>query len=165
MVQKLRDQLLSGPAGERPLTKEEMVALAEAVDLDTLDLGEFVHFQSKCYARNTVLLNEHAELAVICWEVGQQSSIHDHGDSLCLYLVTGGTMREEIYEAPEVEGGEPKRVLERDWHRGEITVAEGATIHRLTNPGKGGLVTIHIYSPPLDDRVTNFTPVPTYEGA
>jgi cysteine dioxygenase len=160
MVHKLRDALLGC---DHPLTKEEMVAFAAAVDLEELDLGEYVKFQKKCYARNTVLLNEYVELVVICWEVGQQSSIHDHGDSLCLYLVTGGTMREEVFEA--ADGGEPQKVLERDWHRGEITVAEGSTIHRLTNPGKGGLVTVHIYSPPLDDRVTNFTPVPTYDEA
>ena len=165
MVQKLRDRILAGPAGrERPLAADELVALAKGVDLDTLDLGEFVRFQRRCYARNTVLINEFIELVVICWEVGQASSIHDHGESLCLYLVTGGTMREEVFDRAVVEGDEdPVPSIVRDWQRGETTLAEGKTIHRLTNPGSGGLVTVHFYSPPLDDRVTNFTPLPTYQ--
>ena len=161
MVAKLRDAILAGPAGsDRPLTADEMIALAKGVDLDTLDLGEYCKFQKRCYARNTVLLNEHIELVVICWEAGQASSIHDHGDSLCLYLVSHGTMQEDVYEAPV--GDDPEPELTRRWHRGDITLAEGPTIHRISNPAESGLVTIHVYSPPLDERVTHFTPMPTY---
>jgi hypothetical protein len=34
-------------------------------------------------------------------------------------------------------------------------------VHRILNPGPGNLVTVHIYSPPLDAAVTNYTPIPT----
>lgn len=155
---------MSGPAGaDRPLTADELIELAKGVDLDALDLGEYVNFQKKCYTRNVVFMNEHIELVVICWEPGQASSIHDHGESLCLYLVTGGTMQEEVFDSVAEGETEPEPTLVRDWPRGDITLAEGSTIHRLSNPTQGGLVTIHIYSPPLDDKVTNFTPLPTYD--
>ena len=47
--------------------------------------------------------------------------------------------------------------------RGEITIASGPTIHRISNPTEKDLFTIHIYSPPLGDTVTNYTPMPTYD--
>ena len=51
--------------------------------------------------------------------------------------VTGGTMTEEIY----ARGNEPGRatlVESRDWGRGEITIADGPTIHRVCGRGQGG---------------------------
>ncbi|MHC4491765.1 MAG: cysteine dioxygenase, partial [Planctomycetota bacterium] len=98
MVFKLRDQILAGPAGqERALTRDEMVELAAAVDLASLDLREYRRFQKSCYARNRVALNDHVELVVICWRSGQSSAIHDHGKSHCLYLVVEGEMHEERF--------------------------------------------------------------------
>ena len=162
MVLKLRDAILASPAGnERALTESEMVEMAAAVDLDALDFGEYCKFRKRCYARNTVMLNDFIELVVICWGSHQFSSIHDHGQSNCLYLVTAGTMQEEVYALEDGEA-EPVRTEIRSWERGEITVASGPTIHRISNPGEVGLTTVHLYSPPLADKVTNFTPLPTY---
>ena len=128
--------------------------------LDALDAGDYCKYQKRCYARNSVLLNERVELVVICWAAGQASSVHDHGRSNCLYLVAQGTMQEEIYL---LEDGEPFRTEVRSWDRGEITVASGVTIHKISNPSDGDLFTIHIYSPPLGNSITNYTPLPTYE--
>ena len=162
MVLKLRNAILAGPAGaERPLTEAEMIALAKAVELDALDVQEYCRFRRKCYTRNTVVLNEHVELVVICWGANQSSSVHDHGISNCLYLVTEGTMQEELFR---LEEGKHVRTRSRLWSRGEITVASGPTIHRISNPSDNDLFTIHIYSPPLANRVTHYTPVPTYEA-
>ena len=161
MVLKLRDRILAGPAGdERPLTEEEIIELALGVDLDALETGGYCKYQKRCYARNTVMLNGHVELVVICWAATQASSVPDHGRSNCLYLVVDGTMQEELYV---LEDGEPIRTEARTWERGEITMASGPTIHRISNPTERDLFTIHIYSPPLGDTVTNYTPIPTYD--
>jgi cysteine dioxygenase len=150
MVEKLRDRILDlGPGGsERPLTREEMLAWAAAVDLDAVDLDGYCSFSDESYTRNPVLKNEHLELVVICWRAGQKSPIHDHGVSNCLYVVTGGTMAEEIYESTG-QLGVVKLVESRDWGRGESTIADGPTIHRVCNLSDHDLVTIHLYSPPL----------------
>jgi cysteine dioxygenase len=159
MVLQLRDRMLRGPGGvKRPFTPEEMRAFAASVDLDAVDLSPYRRFQTKCYARNTVVLNEHFELVVICWLPGQMSTIHDHGDSYCLYLVVEGEMTEEQYRA--VPGGDPVRTGERRFERGGITIAEGSEVHRIRNAGSDRLVTIHIYSPPLSERVTHYTRLP-----
>ena len=159
MVSNLRDRILAGPAGtERVLERDEMVELAEAVDLASLDLGTYRRFQEICYARNRVLLNEHVELVVICWRSGQSSAIHDHGKSHCLYLVIEGEMLEERFR---LNGpGEPEPTDERRFGPGDISVAAGHEIHRIHNRNGTDLVTVHIYSPPLGDTMKLFTPIP-----
>lgn len=148
MVLKLRDRILAVPgADSRPLTPDEMLRLAEDVDLAELELGEYRCFSNEGYARNTVLKTDQFELVVICWQAGQRSTIHDHGESQCLYLVTGGTMTEEVYE--RAGNGDARLTLTRDWGQGAITIADGPTIHRVCNHTDEDLVTVHLYSPPL----------------
>jgi len=166
MVEKLRARILAGPAGgTRPLSADEMVALAGTVDPETFDPGRYRRFQDQCYARNTVLLNEHVELVVICWLAGQASAVHDHGLSNCLYVVTEGEMGEERFSRPGAEGAKPEPLDERRFSRGETTMAAGSDIHRIRNLGPKGLVTVHIYSPPLGESMTLFTPIPRSGGA
>jgi len=161
MVQKLRERILRGPGGvDRPLTREEMVAHARSVDLAKIDLADCASFQKERYTRNRIHLNDQFELVVICWLPGQESSIHDHGKSNCLYLVVAGTMEEELFEP--VPGGKPRRTRARAWNRGDVMVAAGSDIHRIRNATGEKLVTVHLYSPPLDEHVRHFTPIPTY---
>ena len=163
MVGSLRDRMLVGPAGtERPFTADEMRQLAASVDIDHCDLSQHCGFKEGSYSRNRVHLNEHFELVVICWESGQASSIHDHGRSNCLYLVLGGEMTEEQFElGPD---GMPRATGVSAFKAGEVTLVAGEYVHRINNRTAERLVTMHIYSPPLDEAVTHYTPVPTYVG-
>lgn len=159
MVLKQRDRFLRGPGGAtRPLTAEEMLAWARGLDLASLDLAAYRKFQEKCYKRNTVLLNEHMELVVICWLPGQASAVHDHGRSNCLYVVHEGSMQEEIFRI----GPDGKPLLERTrlFTKGGITLAGSSDVHRILNPTRQELVTVHVYSPPLDETARMFTPIP-----
>ncbi|MHC4938516.1 MAG: cysteine dioxygenase [Planctomycetota bacterium] len=159
MVLKLRDRMLEGPAGvERPFTKGELLEIARSVDLETLDDAGYERFNEARYARNVVFENEQFELVYICWRPGQASSIHDHGESWCLYLVLDGEFEEQVFELGD--DGEPKMTLSRRWQTGEITVAAGDDIHRISNDTDRDLKTLHIYSPPLKQTSKNYTPVP-----
>lgn len=161
MAHRLRQRLLASPAGShRALTRDEMLEFARSIDLDTLDVSQYRKFDEVRYARSTVLLDERVELVVICWLPEQASSIHDHGQSNCLYLVVEGEMQEELFVVNEE--GRPRRAVARRFGRGDITFAAPSDIHRIANLGAGNLVTVHIYSPPLDETVTNYTPIPTY---
>ncbi|MHC4952477.1 MAG: cysteine dioxygenase [Planctomycetota bacterium] len=159
MVDRLRESMLQGPAGvDRPFTRDELLKLAQAVDLESLDLGDRRRFNEARYARNSVFENDQFELVVICWRPGQASAIHDHGQSLCLYLVVQGEFEERLYELDP--DGEPRQTGARRWRRGDITISGGPDVHALHNEGPEDLVTIHIYSPPLRQTSKNFTPVP-----
>lgn len=162
MALKLRDRIVASPAGtERALSREEMLALARTVDLAHFDLAPWRHFDECEYARNTIFLNEHVELVSICWLPDQASSIHDHGRSNCLYLIVEGEMQEEMFVLSGE--GRPRRVQARSFGKAAITIAAPSDVHRIMNRGPAPLVTVHIYSPPLDEQVTNFTPKPRRE--
>ena len=160
MALQLRERILASPAGsQRSLTREELLDLARSVELAKLELREYRRFTEERYARNTVLLNEHVELVVICWLPGQASAIHDHGRSNCLYLVVEGDMREEIFHLNEA--GKPRRADLRRFGPGDITLAGPKDVHRILNDAEVDLVTVHLYSPPLDESMTLYTPIPT----
>ena len=73
---------------------------------------------------------------------------------------SNGEMTEERFElGPD---GMPQATEENRYGVGDITLAPGHLIHRISNRTDSNLVTLHIYSPPLDSAVTHFTPVPTY---
>ena len=164
MALKLRDKVLASPAGsQRPLTRDEMYAIASSVGVDEIDLEGYCKYDEERYARNTVLLNEHIEVVVICWLPGQASAIHDHGRSNCLYLITEGEMREDLYNLDPK--GKPKHTQARHFGRGCITIAAPTDVHRILNDTRDNLVTVHLYSPPLDESMTLYTPIPTRKRA
>jgi len=70
-------------------------------------------------------------------------------------------MDEEQFELPE-GGGKPVPTKTNRYGPGDVTLAEGHVIHRISNRTDEKLVTVHIYSPPLDTAVTHYTPVPHY---
>ena len=150
-------------AATRPLGPEEMLAFGRSVDLQQLDLTGYRQFSDTRYARNSIYRNEHFELVVICWRANQASSIHDHGRSHCLYVVVEGEMQEELFELND--NGRPRRARTRSFGASEVTIAAPADVHRICNIGGGELVTIHVYSPPLDEAVTNYTPIPEYKSS
>lgn len=159
MVTKLLEQILEGESGTaRSMTAPEMEALARSINLDALCIEGFCKARPECYTRNRVHLNDHFELVVICWKPGQESAIHDHGVSNCLYLVVEGEMVEDRFRP--VHEGDPEPTDSKTYRKGEITMSNGSEIHRIANRGSENLVTLHIYSPPLDTNVTMFTPIP-----
>jgi predicted metal-dependent enzyme (double-stranded beta helix superfamily) len=162
MAHALRDRLLASPAAARPLGAEEILAFGRSIDLACLDLGAYRQFTATRYARNTIHCSEHFELVAICWLPKQASSIHDHGRSHCLYVIVEGEMQEEMFVLDA--DGRPRRTQARNFGRGQITIAAPTDVHRIVNATSENLVTLHVYSPPLDDRVTNFTPIPTYKA-
>jgi len=159
MVFNLRERMIEGPAGiERPFTADEMLEIARSVDLETFECSPQRRFNDARYARHTIFENEQFELVLICWKPGQASAVHDHGESLCLYLVIEGEFEERLFELDEQ--GEPRQTGARRWKTGEITIATGADIHQLVNDTPNELVTVHVYSPPLKQTSKNYTPVP-----
>jgi len=159
MVLKLRDRMIEGPAGiERPYTADELLEMARGVDLAAFDCAAQRSFIDARYARNTIFENEHFELVLICWKPGQASAIHDHGESLCLYLVIEGEFEERLFELGA--DGEPRQTGARTWKTGDITLATGPDVHQLVNAGPDNLITVHVYSPPLKQTSKNYTPVP-----
>lgn len=134
---------LTGPADLKTLTR-----LLRSVDVTRQDLGESVHFLTDGYARNRVALTEWYELVTLCWRAGQSSCIHDHAGAACAFRVIEGTGYEQRFA--QREDGLVEPTTARVLTQGHICAAWDTDIHQIVNRSGCDLITLHIYTPPLE---------------
>lgn len=92
-------------------------------------------------------------LKVFVWPSGTGTKIHDHS-SWGAYCCAVGTVLEARYERLD-DGSRAgyarlRRVWELSWGRGDGTstvLPEDKGIHRVSNPGEGTAVSVHLYGP------------------
>ena len=132
------------------LNREEIENLLTSVTCELTDYQEFIGY-AEPYHRKSVVKSESgfAELLVMTWHTNQQSPIHDHYESSCGIRVLQGKMTETLYEL--VNENRVRQTTTQEWSAGEITSAEASfDIHKISTQSEEGLVTLHIYSAPLD---------------
>ena len=112
------------------------------------ELRTFIRFDAASYARH-VSENHRHRMLVICWLPGQISPIHDHAGSTCAVLVVSGTATETRYTMTDDRLARPTG--RSTYGPGTVFGGQDGDIHALGNssPSGTGLVTCHIYSPPL----------------
>jgi len=89
--------------------------------------------------------NPDFEVWLLGWEVGQDTTIHDHGGSDCAFQVTQGTLTEDCGTLRE---GGPLATRQRP--TGTRRCFDADYVHNLGNAGPGVATSIHAYSPPLE---------------
>lgn len=88
------------------------------------------------------------EMWLICWDIGQDTLLHDHGGSVGAFTVTRGALLEDF-------GSRDRQGLRTRRHAAGASVGFGVDyLHNLVNVGTEPTVSIHAYSPPL--RTMNF---------
>jgi predicted metal-dependent enzyme (double-stranded beta helix superfamily) len=146
----------------RELTAEGLAR----VSLDVVARPElwepFVRFDPDERQYESLHVDEHVGIWVICWLPGQDTGFHDHDESCGGVAVARGTVREER----PVWGVQPRRI---DPVPGESFHFCESEIHRMANVSDAPAVTIHSYSPPLqrmgaylleDDGYVRRRPIP-----
>lgn len=138
------------------LKREEIENLLLSLVCEPNDYQKFTGY-AEPYSRISVVKSESgvAELLVMTWHSNQQSLIHDHFQSACGIRVLQGQMTETLYDL-----GEDNKVRQntaKDWMEGEITSSLASLdIHKISNTDETTLVTLHIYSAPLDPTKMRF---------
>ncbi|TCO60427.1 cysteine dioxygenase type I [Actinocrispum wychmicini] len=88
------------------------------------------------------------EVWLICWDIGQDTLLHDHGGSVGAFAIARGALMEDF-------GTINSATLRTRRHPTGTAVGFGADyLHNLVNVGMDPTISIHAYSPPL--RVMNF---------
>jgi hypothetical protein len=128
------------PAKLREIVAEFAGTPARWADLVRFDLTQ------RFYSR--LRLDDAAEVWLICWDIGQDTLLHDHGGSAGAFTVTRGSLLED-FGTVRGPGLRTRR------HVAGTAVGFGADyLHNLVNVGTEPTVSIHAYSPPL--RAMNF---------
>ena len=128
---------------------ERLRELLAETNVTLNDLRGFVEFDDEHYRRNLVCLGEWYEILVICWKSGQRSPIHNHAKSTCGLKVLDGVCTETVFDHSPC--GQVVARHSTDATAGHICASQDTDTHQVSNlqDGGRGLVTMHIYSPPL----------------
>ena len=110
---------------------------------------EFQNWSEDHYTRNCIVRTEDHELILLCWEEGQETSIHSHNDQECWVYNLQGTFTEEFYL---LKGDSLEYTAEQTMQEGENShISSPSTFHRLINSGKGRAMSLHLYVKPIDE--------------
>ena len=129
--------------------------LRHHVKPDTLE--KYLFFSKGNYTRNLIFKNAVFECMAICWEIGQQSRIHNHKDQNCWMSAPIGRLRVQNYRVEERDAGHgtcrivPTTVCEMDADH-PCYVDPQEPVHAVINAAEFAqrAVTIHVYSKPFD---------------
>jgi cysteine dioxygenase len=139
-----------------PVDLDKLVAILKDLKITRADVEDYVQFNEGTYRRNQIRLGQWYEALIICWGPGHKSYIHDHHGSSCCFRVIEGTAKEVICKPTGRSTDLPlvKPVDTRTLVAGSVCGSSSAHIHEVINPNKSeDLITLHIYSPPLNMRI------------
>lgn len=132
----------------------ELSRLLTGLEVTRRDLDAWCQFGTRGYRRNTIRRSRWFELLALCWRSGDCTPIHDHAGSSCAFRVVEGRGSEVRFRMTPSGLVCPVGVTEMS--PGYICAAEDADIHQVANmqPPGHDLVTMHIYSPPIETMQT-----------
>jgi len=142
---------------EAEFTDEGVLDYLRRNPVNPQSLEPYLYFSSEHYTRNLVLHTPLFDLIAICWEMGQQSAIHNHRNQRCWMAIAYGQVQVQnfrlICKDPATQYCE-LQPTDRYIIDGErpAEVDPNEPIHLVANPAAFGsrAVTLHIYSRPFD---------------
>ena len=132
----------------------------ERVDLDELKtrldddsisadlLTDYIQFSDDRYSRNLLAHGPQFYALVLCWKPGQASPIHDHKGASCGVRVIQGVATETSFRW---HGDSLVKDAVMTMTAGQVCGSFDDDIHEIRNNGSENLVTLHVYSPYLDN--------------
>jgi cysteine dioxygenase len=127
----------------------ELVDLMKQLEVQLEDLGDCVQFSEECYQRNLWRCGHGYAALLLCWSPGQVTPIHDHKGSACGVLVLQGEVTEEVFL--KNDDGTLRSHITNTYQPGFVCGSNDTDMHTLANrqPEGHNMVTLHIYTPPL----------------
>ncbi|MCD5323178.1 MULTISPECIES: cysteine dioxygenase [Pontibacillus] len=138
----------------KPLTspsKEELRRVLQELNTTVKDVeAELGDPDGKPYYRKLLFHNKEVELLVMNWS-DLECSPHNHGNSYGWIHVLNGKTEHTVYEVQD--GKVPRAIFEEQRGAGEFLYAPVKGVHRMKDDQKSGLITLHLYAPPIKDMV------------
>ena len=128
----------------------------ERLDLPQAAFSSLTDFDTQGYTRTVLHRGPAYEALILCWLPEQHSPIHDHRGSNCALRVLMGRATETLYTLDDQQralAGE-----KRQYTTGYVAASSDWDVHRVSNLEGEDLVTLHIYSTPLN-RMSSYVPV------
>lgn len=154
------------------LTSAAVLDLCLDTDIDDASLSPYVHWHDSIYTRNLIYRDDLFEVMVVCWQKGQKTVLHTHNGQLGWMMVNRGIAEVTNFKWQGCNASEGQNTAGLDCIAGasEIqlsrehveTCGRGGhvnsidrvrTIHQVAVMGEEPVVSVHIYSRPIDSCV------------
>ena len=155
-----------------PITRERLHTYFLETAVDRSSLSPYAHFRPDMYTRNLLYRDGLVELMLVCWQPGQRTVIHTHNGQLGWMSVEQGALAVVNYKWLGCNAADNQNVAgmdclagatELDIDRREVqecypdgpvnTVDKVQTIHQVVVQGKEPVLSLHVYSRPIDSCV------------
>ena len=133
---------------DKRVSLEELKSRLDDDSISAQYLADYIHFSDERYSRNLLAYGPQFYALVLCWKPGQASPVHDHKGASCGVRVIQGVATETSYR------WQGERLVENSvvtMRAGEVCGSFDEDIHEIRNNGTENLVTLHVYSPFLDN--------------
>ena len=164
-------QLLRGFTADR-LTSASVLEICHDTDFDDASLARYVHWNDALYTRNLIYRDDLFEIMAVCWQKGQKTVLHTHNGQLGWMMVNRGIAEVTNFKwqgcnAPEGQNvagldclaGASEIQLSREQvetcgRGGQVNAIDRVrTIHQVAVVGEEPVVSVHVYSRPIDSCV------------
>lgn len=154
------------------LTSAAVLEICSDTDLDDASLSKYVHWHDSLYTRNLIYRNDLFEVMAVCWQKGQKTVLHTHNGQLGWMMVSRGLAEVTNFKWQGCNASEGQNqggldclagATELDLARESVEVCDRGghvnsidrvrTIHRVAVVGEEPVVSVHIYSRPIDSCV------------
>ncbi len=155
-----------------PITRDVVAGYCSDIEVTRASLEPYVHFHDANYTRNLIHRDEQFEIMAVCWQPGQRTPIHTHNGQLGWMIAQRGTLAVINYKWLGCNASDNQNVVgldclagatELDIERREVldcypggpvsTVDKAQTIHQVVVQGREPVISLHIYSRPIDSCV------------
>ncbi len=154
------------------LNSASVINLCHDTDIDDASLARYVHWHDAYYTRNLIYRDDLFEVMAVCWQKGHKTPLHTHNGQLGWMMVSRGIAEVTNFKWKGCNASEGQNVegldclagaSELDLGRENVeTCGRGGhvnsidrlrTIHQVAVIGAEPVVSVHIYSRPIDSCV------------
>ncbi len=154
------------------LTSAAVLDICSDTDIDDASLSKYVHWHDSMYTRNLIYRNDLFEVMAVCWQKGQKTVLHTHNGQLGWMMVNRGVAEVTNFKwngcnasegqnqngldclAGATELDLTRESVEQCGRNGHVnTIDRVRTIHRVAVVGEEPVVSVHIYSRPIESCV------------
>ena len=118
--------------------------------MDVVNIDILKKFLESNYARHLIFKTNKTEVLLVCWLPDQGADFHEHGESDAITLILEGQMS---YTTIYPGGTKVSGVL----MPGDIEHIPPGVKHKVRNNTNERLVSLHVYSPPLEEKLLNYS--------
>lgn len=131
------------------VSPDKYVELGSLLNIPRAEFEPYIFWDSNGYTRNCIERTADYELLLLCWQAGDETPVHCHGEQRCWVYQVDGTLEERLFKSGDLTNPKPDdtRILGSG---GVSYMDDSLGYHSLHNNTKQQAISLHLYAKPID---------------